>query len=174
MKEAAKPTYLAPLLCDSHQLAREAAKRRKLFNEKTLSADEIAEHEALGWIVDRKLIKKTRLKKQKLVDERLENRCWMLLFKLGYPEMNQGRNFSVLIERKGADPIRKQIDVFAKDDETVVVIECKACEKMSKRSLQKDIEEFANLKGPIARSVHGHYGARFKPKIIWLRHRSRA
>jgi DNA sulfur modification protein DndB len=168
MKEAAKPTYLAPLLCDSHQLAREAVKRRKLFNEKTLSADEIAEHEALGWIVDRKLIKKTRLKKQKLVDERLENRCWMLLFKLGYPEMNQGRNFSVLIQRKGADPIRKQIDVFAKDDETVVVIECKACEKMSKRSLQKDIEEYANLKGPIAKSIHSHYGVRFKPKIIWL------
>jgi DGQHR domain-containing protein len=151
-----------------HQLAREAVKRRKLFNEKTLSADEIAEHEALGWIVDKKLVKKTRLKKQKLIDERLENRCWTLLFKLGYPEMNQGRNFSVLIERKGADPIRKQIDIFAKDDETVVVIECKACEKMSKRSLQKDIEEFANLKGPIARSVHGHYGPRFKPKIIWL------
>jgi DGQHR domain-containing protein len=166
--ESPKPTYLAPLLCDVHQLAREAVKRRKLFNEKTLSADELAEHEALGWIVDRKLAKKTRVKKQKVIDERLENRCWMLLFKLGYPEINQGRHFNILIERKGAGAIRKQIDVFAKDDETVVVIECKACDKMSKRSLQKDIEEFANLKGPIAGSIHGHYGKAFKPKIIWL------
>jgi hypothetical protein len=88
MKESPKPTYLAPLLCDAHQLGREAVKRRKLFNEKTLSTDEIPKHEALGWIIDRKLVKKTRLKKQKVIDERLENRFWMLLFKLGYPEMN--------------------------------------------------------------------------------------
>lgn len=168
MKDSARPTYLAPLLCDPHQLAREAVKRRKLFNEKTLSADEIAEHEALGWVIDRKLVKKTRFKKQKVIDERLENRCWMLLFKLGYPEMNQGRSFTILIDRKGAGSLRKQIDVFAKDEETVVIVECKTCEKMSKRSLQKDIEEFANLKGPIARAVKGHYGPIFKPKIIWL------
>jgi len=168
MNKQAKPTYLAPLLCDPHQLAREAVRRRKLFNEKALSSDEIAEHEALGWVFDKKLVKKTRFKKQKVIDERLENRCWMLLFKLGYPELSQGRSFAILVERKGADPIRKQIDVFAKDDETVVVLECKACDKMSRRSLQKDLEEFANLKGPIARSVHSHYGAGFKPKIIWL------
>lgn len=124
--------------------------------------------ERLGWLIDKKLVKKTRVKKQKVIDERLENRLWMLLFKLGYPEMNQGRSFSILIERKGAGPIRKQVDVFAKDDETVVVVECKTCEKMTRRSLQKDIEEFANLKGPIARAVHAHYGPQFKPKIIWL------
>jgi hypothetical protein len=92
----------------------------------------------------------------------------MLLFKLGYPELSQGRFFTVLIERKGANAFRKQIDVFAKDEETVVVVECKSCEKMMRRSLQKDIEEFANLKGPIAQAVHKHYGRDFKPKIIWL------
>src|SRR5437870_7917760 len=114
MKSLTKPTYLAPLLCDAHQLAREAVKRRKLFNEKALSSDEITEHEALGWVFDKKLVKKTRFKKQKVIDERLENRCWMLLFKLGYPELNQGRSFTILVERKGAEPIRKQIDVFGK------------------------------------------------------------
>ena len=40
--------------------------------------------------------------------------------------------------------------------------------KPRKRSLQKDIEEFANLKGLIATSIKKHYGASFKPKIIWL------
>lgn len=37
-----------------------------------------------------------------------------------------------------------------------------------KRSLQKDIEEFANLKGHIARAIKDHYGSAFKPKIVWL------
>jgi DGQHR domain-containing protein len=82
--------------------------------------------------------------------------------------MSDGRNFTVSIERKGAESLRKQIDVFGKDDETVIVAECKASDKMTKRSLQKDLEEFANLKGPIANAIHRHYGNTFKPKIIWI------
>ena len=72
-------------------------------------------------------------------------------------------HFTILIERKGAEPLRKQVDVFGKDDETVVVAECKACAKLTRRTLQKDIEEFANLKGPISSAVR-------KP----LRHRCEA
>ena len=159
---------MTPILCDPAQIAREAVKRRKPFDEKSLVEAELAEHEAAGWVVDRRLLRKIRVKRQKELDERLENRFWMLLYKLGYPELNQGRSFTMLIDRRGAPTTRKQIDVFAKDDETLVVAECKACDKMSRRSLQKDIEEFANLKRPIAQAASNHYGRAFKPKIIWL------
>jgi D-arabinose 1-dehydrogenase-like Zn-dependent alcohol dehydrogenase len=60
------------------------------------------------------------------------------------------------------------VDVFAKDDETVIVAECKASGSFSRRSLQKDIEEFANLKKPIASAIRRHYGENKKLKIIWL------
>ncbi len=160
--------YLTPLLVDPAQLNREAVRRRKLFDEKSVGHDEIAEHATDGWTFDKKLKTKTRVKREKELDERLENRFWYVLFRMGYPEMNAGRTFSVRIERKGAEPLRKQIDVFAKDDETVIVAECKACDKVAKRSLQKDLEEFANLKGPVAAAVHAHYGPKFKPKIIWF------
>ena len=49
-----------------------------------------------------------------------------------------------------------------------MVAECKASSNPRRRSLQKDIEEFANLKGPIAASIKKYYGPTFKPKIIWL------
>ncbi len=160
--------YLVPLITDPAHLKREAIRRRKLFDEKSVHPDSIADHEAAGWVVDRKLKRKTKVRREKVVDERLEDRFWMLLFKLGYPELNDGRSFTVRIERKGAEPLRKQIDVFGRDDETVVVAECKASEKLSRRSLQKDVEEFSNLKGPIAKAVNKHYGRDFKPKIIWL------
>ena len=144
-------------------------RRRKPFVQKSVrSADAIHEHEAKGWQVDRKLKRDTKLKREKDIAERLEDRFWMLLFKLGYPEVSDGRNFTVLIQRKGAEPLRKQIDSFGKDDETVIVAECKASGKLARRSLQKDIEEFANLKGPISRAVHKHYGSNVKLKIIWL------
>ncbi len=43
----------------------------------------------------------------------------MLLARLGYPEINAGRKFTMLIDRKGA---LQQVDVFAKS-ETVIVAE---------------------------------------------------
>ncbi|HKT11602.1 MAG TPA: DGQHR domain-containing protein [Terriglobia bacterium] len=160
--------YLGPLLNDPSRIKREAVKRRKPFDERSIRTDEIPQYEAEGWQLDRKLKRLTRVRREKRIDERLENRFWMLLFKLGYPEISDGRSFTILIERKGAGPLRKQIDVFGKDDETVVVAECKASEKLTKRSLQKDVEEFANLKGPISGAVRKHYGPNVKLKIIWL------
>ena len=49
-----------------------------------------------------------------------------------------------------------------------MVAECKASGSFVKRSLQKDIEEFANLKKPIAQAIHKRYGVDKKLKIIWL------
>lgn len=169
MKQTADTeSYLGALLTEPGRIRREAVRRRKVFDEKSVSADAIPDHEAKGWQVDRKLTRVTKVKREKEIDERLENRLWMLLFKLGYPEISEGRDFTILIARKGAEPLRKQIDVFGKDDETVIVAECKASEKLTRRSLQKDIEEFANLKGPISNAVHKHYGADLKLKFIWL------
>jgi DGQHR domain-containing protein len=168
MKQNDTNEYLGPLLTDPSRIKREAVRRRKPFDEKSVPAETIPDHEAEGWQVDRKLKRVTKVKREKEIDERLENRFWMLLFKLGYPEISDGRNFTVLIERRGAEPLRKQIDVFGKDDETVVVAECKASAKLTKRTLQKDIEEFANLKGPISNAVRKHYGSDVKLKIIWL------
>jgi len=165
---AATNVYLGPLLTDPSRIRRIAVGRRKVFDERSVSPDALAEYESQGWQVDRQLKRLTRVKKEKALDERLENRFWMLLVKMGYPEVSDGRNFTVCIERRGAEPLQKQIDVFAKDDETVIIAECKASAKLTRRSLQKDIEEFANLKGPISNAIRKHYGPDKKLKLIWL------
>jgi DNA sulfur modification protein DndB len=167
--ERGTPDYLGSLLTEPSQIRRAAVSRRKLLDEKSISPELLPEYEANGWqATERPLKRLTRVRREKAIDERLENRFWMLLFKLGYPELNDGRGFAILIERKGAEPLRKQIDVFAKDDETAVVAECKACGTLTRRTLQKDIEEFANLKGPISNAIRKHYGPDKKLKIIWL------
>ena len=157
-----------PLLTEPSKIKREAVRRRNQFEEKAITAPEIPTYEADGWQVDRKLKRSIRVRRPKGIDERLENRFWMLLARLGYPEINSGRKFKIVIARKGAEPLTKQVDVFAKDDETVIVAECKACASYSKRSLQKDIEEFANLKSPVAAAINKHYGEDLKLKILWL------
>ncbi|MCF6267222.1 MAG: DGQHR domain-containing protein [Desulfuromusa sp.] len=160
--------WLDPISTEAKKLKREAAKRRKAYQELSVLKSAVQEHLDAGWEVDRELKIKTRIRKPWSHDERLENRVWYLFYLLGYPEISSGRNFQITIKRKGADPYKKQIDVLAKDDETVIVTECKSSARITRRSLQKDIEEFANLKGPIANAIKKHYGAGFKPKIIWL------
>ena len=167
-KPSSNSEYLGPLLVDPSKIRREAVRRRKPFDELSIAPEAIPEYEAMGWQVDRKLKRVTKVKREKAIDQRLENRFWMLLFKLGYPELSDGRDFSVSIERKGAQALKKQIDVFAKDEETVIVAECKASERLARRTLQKDIEEFANLKGPIAQAIRKHYGPDVRLKMIWL------
>jgi len=163
-----KKQYFFGLLMELTKIKREAAKRKLPYDQLSVLKADVGKYVEEGWEIDKELTRKTRLKRLKTIDERLENRLWILFFRLGYQELNEGRQFQVLIERKGADPIKKQIDVFAKDEETIIVAETKTCDRLKKRSLQKDIEEFANLKGPISSAIKSHYGRDFKPKIIWL------
>lgn len=160
--------WLEPLLTNHGKLSREAAKRRKTYEQISVPKGHVDELLNSGWKIDKELKIKTRLRRERNSDEVLENRVWLLFFLMGYPEISSGRNFKVRIDRKGAEPLYKQIDILSKDDETVIVTECKASERVRRRSLQKDIEKFSNLKGPIANAVKKHYGSSFKPKIIWL------
>ena len=156
------------LLVDEGPKRREATKKRKEYKEISVKKEEVLSYEEKGYEPFKELKLKTKLRKPLSPDHKLENRTWLLFFLLGYPELSKNRNFKIKIERKGTPVTYKQIDVFAKDEETVIVAECKAQQKIRRRSLQKDIDEFANLKGDLARSIKKHYGPAFKPKIIWL------
>lgn len=159
--------WLKEISADHRKLQREATQRRKPNKEESIAKALLDDYLNQGWEVVKELKTKIRVHRPCTHDERLENKVWYLAYLLGYPEISSGRNFQVLIKRKGAEPYYKQIDVLAKDDETVIVAECKSSEKITRRSLQKDIEEFSNLKGPISSAIKRHYGVDFKPKIIW-------
>lgn len=159
---------LHPLISREAAREREASRRRKQHETLTVAPVDVEQYERDGWKIEKRLAQKTRIRRPKSADERLENRFWYLLYRLGYQELSQGRDFHISIERPGAKPFRKQIDVFGKDDETVIVAECKASNTPRKRSLQKDVEEFGALKGPIAAAIKRHYGPQYKPKILWM------
>ena len=160
--------WLGPLLTEPKKTRKESQKRKKPFLIKTIKEAEVQEYLDNGWEIDKKQKLKVRVRFPRGVDEKLENRTWLLFYQMGYSDLNEGRNFKIKVERKGVGSLEKQVDVFAKDDETVIVAECKASTSLRRRSLQKDIEEFANLKGPMSRAIKKHYGQNFKPKIIWL------
>jgi DGQHR domain-containing protein len=168
MKKAKTIPNLHPLLTDPPSLTKEYTLRINDYDFIAVSPKNEQAYIDDGWSHDRKLKKRIRLKKSKKPDEILENNFWCLLYKMGYPEMNQGRTFKIKYKRKGVEDGEKQIDIFAKDDETVVIAECKSSEDLKKRNLQLEIGEFSSLQKPLADSIKKHYSFKFKPKILWL------
>ena len=162
-----KNDVFGPIISTPDAVLGERRKRVKLFDLQSVNPKLVDQLEEEGWTIDRVLKTKTRLKRPKKHDEVLENRVWCLFQRMGFPVLNEGRGFKIGFRRQDGGEDTKQIDVFAKDEETVVVIECKSKIRMDKKNMRNDIEAFCNLRKPIADAVRKKFGADFNPKIVW-------
>lgn len=168
MAELESESPFFPVADSEKSLRAEYRKRNSLWELRSAPIGEEEQFVSSGWKVHRRLKTSLKLQRQRSVDERLENKWWVLLYKMGYHEMNSGRRFRILFDRHDGVKGQKQIDVFAKDSETVIVSECKASEKLRRRSLQKEIEEFGSIKGEISTAIKKFYGKSTKLKILWF------
>lgn len=104
------------------------------------------ELELQGWkFVPSKHKHSIRMSKPKSHDIYFEDRIWALFAKMGFKYLNEDRNFKIEY-REG---LKKQIDIFAADEEVILIIECKSCETRKRISYQKDINELIGLKEKI-------------------------
>lgn len=157
---------LSPLLDEQKQLASEYRKRRSAHDQKSAHPADVPDEEAKGWIVQRPGIRSTRLKRSKSHDKWLEDRVWCLFHVMAYRTLN-GANFKIIFTRGDGSVSKKQVDVYAEDDETVLVIECKSREERGRRSLQKDIQETISLQPYFREAINKRFKDKVKPKIIW-------
>lgn len=156
---------LSPLLLDQPSRRKEYVERRSPFDLRKIHPADEEELIGSGWEVAKRQKRQVVVRKRKPVWRVLEDRFWCLCHDMGYPILN-GVRFKVSFTWQDGTPGQKQIDVFAKDDETAIVAECKARDTRGRRSLQKDILETAALQKPIARAIRDHFGD--NPKILWL------
>jgi len=134
-----------------------AIQRKKKYVEIAVSKTEQAFYLEKGWELKKEFKNRVRLWKEKACDELLEDEVWLLFKNMGFIEMNKDRNFAIQ-----AGPIRKQIDVFARDEKNVFIVECKAMAEEGPRSLRQDIHEILNLKKDIIESIRKNYGEDFR------------
>lgn len=160
-------SLLAPLL-ETPEKLKSAYRRRRDDDvyQRIHPADEAA-YVSSGWSRYRATKRGVWLRKPKSHNSRLEDRVWTLLYRMGYPVMGDAQ-FKISYRRTDNSTGTKEIDVFAKDAETVVLIECKSREQLGRRTLQKDIHETQNLQKGFANSIRSHFGGNFNPKIIWI------
>jgi DNA sulfur modification protein DndB len=160
---------LGPLVTDKAARVAEYKKRKIRYDLQTVAPSLVEGLLGQGWEQIPGRGKNPRLRRPKTFDELLENDFWSILYMLGYPNLNSGRNFKVELSlNQNGKPVTKQIDVLAFDDETVIVAECKACETRTKRPLRKDIGEFESNKGAIAQAVKSHFSGVGPQKFLWL------
>jgi len=159
--------FLQPLIIDAKDAASAFRKRKSVYQENTVHPADVADEIERGWSILREGKRAVRLKRAKAHDAWLEDRVWCLFYSMAYPVLN-AEGFKISFEREDGSIGRKQVDVYAEDDETVVVVECKSREQRGRRSLQKDIQETISLQSYFRNSIYQRFSGKAKPKIIWV------
>lgn len=160
-------SLLSPLLDDEKSIKSHLRKKANQYNFKTIHRADLEEEISNGWEISKENNKTVKIKKFKSHDVMLEDRLWCLFQKMGYKNIN-GEKFNIIFTRDDGTKGKKQIDVFACDEETALVVECKSKENRGRRTLQKDIHETRCLQHYIRKSIFKYFEGRPLPKIVWI------
>jgi DGQHR domain len=125
----------------------------------------LADLESDGWEYVKEYADKKRIqvRKEKKFDEKFENKIWMLMYNMGFTDLNKDRTFTLVYDKDGHT---QQIDVFAADDETVLIIECKSAENQKNSSFKKEMEALRGQKEGLIKEIRKRY-PNSKIKFIW-------
>ncbi len=156
-------------LVSDNELNAVAKKRSKKIEEKTLTHVEATEdYVPKGWAIV-KLLKggKVRVQREKLVGDAFEDRVWLLFKKMGYSTLNRSRKFTIFYGN--GNSLHQQIDVFAVNEESVIVIECKASAEKKGINFKKQIDAFGGQKESLQQKILEKFPNR-TVRFIWANH----
>lgn len=167
MKQKAE-SQLETLAVSEGEKHAEFKRRRDSFSYMKVPKDGEAPYLQQGWAIEKALKRQLRLRKEKEFDRQLEDKVWRMFYRMGFDELNKGYEFVVRFKASDGSYRTKQVDLFAKDAETIVVGECKACDEYKPRSLGSALNEFIGFRKQFSDAFRAHYGKEFKPKILWF------
>lgn len=119
-----------------------------------------------GWMQGVELKTKTKIYLPKSQDVAFEDKVWALFALLGFKLLNADRHFDIPYDKKNTG-LTQQIDVFAKDDETVLIVECKSSSKDKIGDFKKELEAMKSKKQGIINSISALFPAT-KPKFKYI------
>lgn len=114
--------------------------RSNEFIFETVDRRLLADYDPKEWIEHKPNKKSVVLKKKKSHHAMFEDRLWTILAKMGFTTLNN-KGFRLPYVDDESIP-GKQIDAFAADDETIIVVECKSAEVMKKQHFSKELNEY--------------------------------
>jgi DNA sulfur modification protein DndB len=167
MTEELKVKLYSKLIAENEISKNLKLRKTDTYNESHANGSAIlSERLSQGWQVKAVLKTKTRIFLPKPTDIAFEDKVWSLFALMGFKLMNADRSFHLPYDKKNPD-LTQQIDVFAKDDETVVVIECRTSEKDKIGDFKKELEAMKSKKQGIINSLHSLF-PETKPKFKYI------
>ena len=153
-------------LISGTEIQQELRQRRRVFLEKAIPSAEEGAYTDKDWEIVRRNKRTTRIRKQKPADQKLEDDVWTLLARMDFQHMSEGYHFRIPLSGMNPSVPPKQIDVFAVDEDTALVVECKTSTSSRSRSLQKDLNETRALQDSIRQTIHRWFEAR--PRVCFV------
>jgi DNA sulfur modification protein DndB len=134
------------------KLRKELSHRRSAYLFEGIIPELLEKYMADGWEIEKKFKTKIRVKKLKSIDVAYEDEVWATLAGLGFRYLNKDRKFKIPYSD---DPtLTQQIDVFAADKETILIVECKATGGDPKKSnLKETIEALGGRREGILKTI---------------------
>ncbi|MBC8485543.1 MAG: DGQHR domain-containing protein [Bacteroidetes bacterium] len=148
-------SIIGKLCINEKELKRTASKRRKECIEESVQHDQVAIYEKEGWEVVRKNKMTTRMKKKKALNVLFEDRVWMVFYNLGFSYMNKDQNCKLEF-----DIFSKQIDVLARDEDNIFVVECRSSRSEEIINAKDVLEEYVGKQREIERAIKKEWGQR--------------
>ena len=139
--------------------------RKKMFYEKTIQKEEREQALSQGYEVIKENKKTLRVIQQKSAGDIFEDEVWTLFADMEFLYLNDERHCFKLPGMTSES--KKQIDVFAIDEDVVVIAECKAAEKEStKKDFRGDICEIDIYRNNVTKYLNSFFTT--KPKYIFM------
>lgn len=119
--------------------------RSRSYDQLTIRKPLFDEYKVNGWTLIKENKETFIIRKPKSHDKGFEDRVWSCIAKMGFEHMNGSTLLRLIYTSQLSIPGR-QLDVFACDKETVLIVECKSAEETKKKSLQTSINDFITVK----------------------------
>ena len=94
-----------------------------------------------------------------------EDSVWLLFAKMGFKYMNSDRDFVMSYDFQNPDHTQ-QIDVFAADEESVIIVECKSAETRREGNFKKEIEALHSQMDSLRKEARKQFPGR-NVKFVW-------
>ena len=125
LNQEEKDKIIESTATDIRWLGKIQKKRNNPFEENTVDKSELSVWEKEGWEkAPSRLRKKVKIIKPKPHDVAFENKCWALMYDLGFRQLNKDDQF--ILPYGSSVHEKQQIDVFAINDDVAIIIECKS------------------------------------------------
>ncbi len=131
--------------------------RRRLNDDELISIPPKlqGDYEANGWVHHSTLKTRVKMRRTKTHDVAFEDRVWAAMAKLGFKRLNMDRHFKLPYGPNTGET--QQVDVFAADDEVVLIIECKSTTASRTETFKKETETIRGQRTGTIRALREIY-----------------